>query len=154
LDTLFGLQKLDQRGREGPTGKKRPQPSDHGDNGAAARYNKNKETSGTKGEGRPCCVGNNELEGGISLFHNSTTAGHPESRKTLALTRTVLCGGQNMKNYTTEYIKGCATANSKIKHESQQKTALFPLHPDAQKHITIVQTISLDFIVKPRVGRT
>jgi len=66
-------------------------------------------------EGALVVVGNNELKRGvISLFHNSTTAGHPGITKTLALTRQYYWW-PNMKNYATEYIKGCATCQmSKI----------------------------------------
>src|SRR5882672_10708911 len=66
-------------------------------------------------EGALVVVGNNELKRGvISLFHDTTTAGHPGITKTLALTRQYYWW-PNMKNYATEYIKGCATCQmSKI----------------------------------------
>jgi len=47
-------------------------------------------------------------EGVISLFHDSTTAGHPGITKTLALMKPYYWW-PNMKNFVTEYIKGCAT---------------------------------------------
>src|SRR5882672_9949437 len=60
-------------------------------------------------EGTFVVVGNNALKRGvISLFHDSTMAGHPRITKTLALMKPYYWW-PNMKNFVTEYIKGCAT---------------------------------------------
>jgi len=97
-------------------------------------------------EGALVVVGNNELKRGvISLFHDSTTAGHPGITKTLALTRQYYWW-PNMKNYATEYIKGCATCQMSKINTNPSKPALFPITPEP--NTLPFQTISLDFIVK------
>src|SRR5712672_3410425 len=97
-------------------------------------------------EGALVVVGNNELKRGvISLFHDSTTAGHPRITKTLALTRQYYWW-PNMKNYTTEYIKGCATCQMSKINMNPSKPALFPITPEP--NALPFQTVSLDFIVK------
>ena len=54
-------------------------------------------------------VGNNTLKRGvISLFHDSTMAGHPRISKALALMKPYYWW-PNMKNFIMEYIKGCTT---------------------------------------------
>jgi len=95
-------------------------------------------------------VGNNELHRGlISLFHDSTTAGHPGITKTLALMKPYYWW-PGMKNFVTEYIKGCATCQ-------MTKVNTHPTNPPcspspAKRNALPFQTISLDFIVKlPRV---
>jgi len=63
-------------------------------------------------EGTLIVVGNNELKRGvISLFHDSTTAGHPGITKTLALTQQYYWW-PNMKNYTNRiYQRMCYLPN-------------------------------------------
>jgi len=51
-----------------------------------------------------------------------------------------------MKNYTTEYIKGCATCQMSKINTNPSKPALFPITP--KPNVLPFQTISLDFIVK------
>jgi len=51
-----------------------------------------------------------------------------------------------MKNYTTEYIKGCATCQMSKINTNPSKPALFPITPEP--NALPFQTISLDFIVK------
>src|SRR5712672_693497 len=97
-------------------------------------------------EGALVVVGNNKLKrGGISLFHDTTTAGHPGITKTLALTRQYYWW-PNMKNYATEYIKGCATCQMSKINTNPSKPALSPITPEP--NALPFQTISLDFIVK------
>src|SRR5712672_2582604 len=97
-------------------------------------------------EGTLVVVGNNELKRGvISLFHDSTMAGHPGITKTLALTRQYYWW-PNMKNYTTKYIKECATCQMSKINTNPSKPALFPITPEP--NALPFQTISLDFIVK------
>jgi len=91
-------------------------------------------------------VGNNKLKRGvISLFHDTTMAGHPGIMKTLALTRQYYWW-PNMKNYATEYIKGCATCQMSKINTNPSKPALSPITPEP--NALPFQTISLDFIVK------
>src|SRR5712675_629326 len=51
-----------------------------------------------------------------------------------------------MKNYTTEYIKGCAICQMSKINTNPSKPALFPITPEP--NALPFQTISLDFIVK------
>jgi len=54
-------------------------------------------------------VGNNALKRGvISLFHDSTTAGHPGITKTLTAIKPYYWW-PGIKNFVTEYVKGCIT---------------------------------------------
>jgi len=68
-----------------------------------------------------------------------------ESQKTLALTRQYYWW-PNMKNYATEYIKGCATSQMSKINTNPSKPALSPITPEP--NALPFQTISLDFIVK------
>src|SRR5882672_10038184 len=79
-------------------------------------------------EGALVVVGNNELKRGvISLFHDTTTAGHPGITKTLTLTWQYYWW-PNMKNYATEYVKGCATCRCQKSIRSQPDRPYPPLH--------------------------
>jgi len=97
-------------------------------------------------EGAFVVVGNNTLKRGlISLFHDSTTAGHPGITKTLALMKPYYWW-PNMKNFVTEYIKGCATCQMTKVNTQPTKPPLFPIY--SETNALPFQTISLDFIVK------
>jgi len=97
-------------------------------------------------EGAFIVVGNNALKRGvISLFHNSTTAGHPGISKTLALMKPYYWW-PNMKNFVTEYIKGCATCQMTKVNTQPTRPPLFPI--TSEINTLPFQTISLDFIVK------
>ena len=97
-------------------------------------------------EGAFIVVGNNALKRGvISLFHNSTTAGHPGITKILALMKPYYWW-PNMKNFVTEYIKGCATCQMTKVNLQPTRPPLFPIHSEV--NALPFQTISLDFIVK------
>jgi len=75
-------------------------------------------------------VGNNTLKRGvISLFHDSTTAGHPRISKTLALMKPYYWW-PNMKNFVTEYIKGCATCQMMKVNMQPTRPPLFPIHSE------------------------
>src|SRR5712671_2408248 len=91
-------------------------------------------------------VGNNKLHKGlISLFHNSTTAGHPRITKTLTLIKPYYWW-PGMKSFATEYIKGCATCQMMKVNTHPTKPPMFPITSKA--NALPFQTISLDFIVK------
>jgi hypothetical protein len=89
---------------------------------------------------------NNELKRGvISLFHNSTTAGHPGTLRTKQAIEkdfwwpTLL---QDVKSY----VQGCAICQSTKPRTNQPKTPYYPIsleHPQ-----TPFGTIALDFITK------
>jgi len=103
-------------------------------------------------EGALVVVGNNELKRGvISLFHDPTTAGHPGITKTLALTRQYYWW-PNMKNFATEYVRGCATCQMSKINTQPTRPALSPITPEP--NALPFQTVSLDFIVQtPRIRR-
>jgi hypothetical protein len=91
-------------------------------------------------------VGNNELKRGvIHLFHDSHTAGHPGIAKTTALV-TKYYWWPNIRDFVTQYIKGCATCQMSKINTNPMKPALYPitLEPGALPF----QTIALDFITK------
>ena len=97
-------------------------------------------------DGATVVVGNNKLHKGlISLFHDSTTAGHPGITKTLALMKPYYWW-PGMKGFVTEYIKGCATCQMTKVNTHPTKPSMFPITSEA--NALPFQTISLDFIVK------
>jgi len=97
-------------------------------------------------DGASIVVGNNELHRGlISLFHDSTTAGHPGITKTLALMKPYYWW-PGIKSFVTEYIKGCATCQMTKVNTHPTKPPMFPITSKA--NALPFQTISLDFIVK------
>jgi hypothetical protein len=89
---------------------------------------------------------NNELKQGvISLFHDSTTAGHPSTLRTkLAIEKdfwwpTLL---QDVKSY----VQGCAICQSTKPRTNHSKALYYPISPE---HPQIpFGTIALDFITK------
>jgi len=97
-------------------------------------------------EGTFIVVGNNALKRGvISLFHNSTMAGHPGISKTLALMKPYYWW-PNMKNFVTEYIKRCTTCQMTKVNIQPTRPPLFPI--TSEVNALPFQTISLDFIIK------
>src|SRR5712671_2766750 len=81
-------------------------------------------------EGALVVVGHNDLKRGvISLFHDTTTAGHPGITKTLALAQQYYWW-PNMKNYATEYIKGCATCQMTKVNTQPTRPPLFPVYSE------------------------
>src|SRR6267142_498938 len=89
---------------------------------------------------------NNDLRRGvISLFHDSTTSGHPGITKTTQLIAQYYWW-PGLKHHVTEYIKGCATCQ-------MTKTNTNPNRPPlnlitAEPNALPFQTIAMDFIVK------
>jgi len=91
-------------------------------------------------------VGNNALKRGvISLFHDSTMAGHPGITKTLAAIKPYYWW-PGIKNFVTEYVKGCATCQMTKVNTQPTRPPLFPI--TTEEGALPFQTISLDFIVK------
>ena len=83
--------------------------------------------------------------GVISLYHDSPTAGHPGISKSIWLI------GKDywwpgMKDTITNYIKGCATCQSRKNNPTNPKPPLFPITSD--KFTLPFESIALDFIVK------
>jgi hypothetical protein len=91
-------------------------------------------------------VGNNNLwRGVIALFHNSLTAGHPGITKTIhAVAQYYWWSG--MKDFITQYIKGCATCQMHKVNTHPMKPPLYPINadPDALPF----QVTALNFVTK------
>jgi len=91
-------------------------------------------------------VGNDDLRRGvIQLFHDSLPAGHPGITKT---TNTIswYYWWPGMKDYVTQYIRGCVNCQMNKVNTNPMKPPLYPITPapDALPF----QTIALDFITK------
>jgi transposase InsO family protein len=89
--------------------------------------------------------------GVISLYHDSTTAGHPGiSNTTWAIARDYWW--PNIKQTVTEYIKGCTLCQSRKNHPTKPKPPNFPITSDT---FTLPFTsIAMDFIVKLPISNT
>jgi hypothetical protein len=91
-------------------------------------------------------VGNNDLwRGVIALFHNSIMAGHPGITKTIhAIAQYYWWPG--MKDFITQYIKGCTTCQMhKVNtHPTKPPLYLITMDPNALPF----QVITLDFVTK------
>ncbi len=91
-------------------------------------------------------VKDNILRKGVThLIHASDTAGHLGLAKTLTLlNRNYWWPG--MKNFATQYIKGCALCQSRKNITTHPKPLQFPItmNPEAQ----LFKCIALDFITK------
>jgi hypothetical protein len=88
---------------------------------------------------------NNLRKGVISLYHDSTTAGHPGITKTLwSISRDFWW--PNMKDTITNYIKGCARCQSQKNNPTNPKPPLFPILSDT--YTLPFKSITLDFITK------
>ena len=91
-------------------------------------------------------VEDNTLRRGVtSLFHNSTTAGHPGIAKTLQLLSQYYWW-PNQKTYVTEYIRGCATCQMTKVNTRPTHPPLFPIMP--AENTRPFETIAMDFITK------
>jgi Integrase zinc binding domain/Chromo (CHRromatin Organisation MOdifier) domain len=91
-------------------------------------------------------VGNNDTKRGvISLFHDIPTAGHPGIMKTLLMT-TKFYWWPGIKDFVTNYVKGCATCQMTKVNTHPTKPALFPI--TAEPNALPFQTVAIDFIVK------
>jgi hypothetical protein len=91
-------------------------------------------------------VGNNDIKRGvISLFHDMSTAGHPGITKMILMTAKYYWW-PGMKEFATNYVKGCAMCQMTKVNTYLTRPALFPIttEPDALPF----QTIAVDFIVK------
>ena len=91
-------------------------------------------------------VGNDDLRKGVTtLFHDSPTAGHPGIAKT-----TTMIGEHywwpGMKDFVTQYIKGCATCQMNKVNTHPNTPPIFPITPGPQP--LPFQTIAMDFITK------
>jgi Integrase zinc binding domain/RNase H-like domain found in reverse transcriptase len=89
-------------------------------------------------------VGNDDLKRGVlHRFHDHITAGHPGITKTLATTG-LHYWWPGMKDFITQYIKGCATCQMTKINTHPSKPALFPITTDPTA--LPFQVIALDFI--------
>ena len=89
-------------------------------------------------------VGNDDLKRGVlRRFHDHIAAGHP------GITKTLINIGQHywwpgMKDFITQYIKGCATCQMTKINTHPSKPALFPIATDPKA--LPFQVIALDFV--------
>ena len=91
-------------------------------------------------------VGNDNLRKGVThLFHDSPTAGHPGIAKTTALVAQHYWW-PGMRDFITQYIKGCAICQMSKVNTNPQHPQLFPITPET--NALPFQTIALDFITK------
>jgi Integrase zinc binding domain/RNase H-like domain found in reverse transcriptase/Chromo (CHRromatin Organisation MOdifier) domain len=91
-------------------------------------------------------VGNDNLKRGVlALFHDSATAGHPGISNTIAAI-TPYYWWPGMRDFITEYVKGCATCQMNKVNTHPTKPPLYPITPMAEARP--FQTVALDFIVK------
>jgi hypothetical protein len=89
--------------------------------------------------------------GVISLYHDSTTAGHPGiSNTTWAITSDYWWPA--LKKDVMEYIKGCSTCQSRKNQPNKPKPPLFPIPSDTYR--TLFTSIAMDFIVKLPISKT
>ena len=83
--------------------------------------------------------------GVISLYHNSTTAGHPGISNTAwAITRDFWWPA--LKKDVTEYMKGCSICQSRKNQPNKAQPPLFPI--PSETYSTPFSSIAMDFIVK------
>ena len=88
----------------------------------------------------------NELRRGvISLFHDSTTAGHPGTLRTRQAIEKDFWW-PTLRTDVQDYVKGCATCQSTKPRTTQPKPPLHPITPE--NYQTPFGTIALDFITK------
>ena len=91
-------------------------------------------------------VADNDLRRGVtSLFHDSTTAGHPGITKTLQLILHYYWW-PNIKTFVTEYIRGCSTCQMTKVNTNPTHPPLFPITP--AENALPFETIAMDFITK------
>src|SRR6266851_7381954 len=90
-------------------------------------------------------VENNNLRRGIlHHFHSSITAGHPGITKTIQLIQPYYWWPQ-MKDFVTNYIKGCSTCLMNKINTHPMRPPLFPITSTSSLPF---QTITMDFITK------
>ena len=91
-------------------------------------------------------VENDDLRRGVlSLFHDSNSAGHPGIAKIMAAIAKYYWW-PGLKDFTTQYIKGCSTCQMNKVNTNPMKPPIFPISTD--KDALPFQTIALDFITK------
>jgi Integrase zinc binding domain len=91
-------------------------------------------------------VGNNDVKRGvISLFHDTSTAGHPGITKMLLMTAKYYWW-PGMKEFITNYVKGCTTCQMTKVNTHPSKPTLFPITAELNAHP--FQTIAVNFIIK------
>ena len=91
-------------------------------------------------------VEDNALRRGVtSLYHNSTTAGHPGTLKTCTMIAKDFWRPK-MDAFVQEYVKGCATCQATKAATNRPKPPLFPIttNPDALPF----ENVAVDLIVK------
>ena len=79
-----------------------------------------------------------------SLCHNHSIAGHPGIRNTIALTARQFWWSF-MKNYLTNYVKGCTTCQSMKPSQHKSRVPLYLITPEPSMHP--FATVTMDLIV-------
>jgi hypothetical protein len=91
-------------------------------------------------------VGNNDRQRGVThLFHDSVTAEHPGITKTINIVAQYYWW-PGMKDFITQYIKGCATCQMNKVNTHPTKPSLYPIttNPEALPF----QVIALNFVTE------
>ena len=87
-------------------------------------------------DGRLLVVGPNELKRGVTkLYHDTIAAGHPGISNTLfSISRDYWW--PRMKQWVTEYIKGCAMCQANKSNTHHNRPAIFPIAPKEEALLT------------------
>jgi hypothetical protein len=97
-----------------------------------------------KGDSLVVVENNNLRRGVLSSFHTSKTAGHPGISKTIQLIQAHYWW-PNLKDFVTNYIKGCVTCQMNKINTHPTRPPLFPITSTSSLPF---QTIAVDFITK------
>jgi len=90
-------------------------------------------------------VENNDLRRGVLYhFHSSITARHPRIAKTIQLIQPFYWW-PHMKDFVTNYVKGCATCQMKKINTHPTRPPLYPITSTSSLPF---QTVAMDFITK------
>ena len=90
-------------------------------------------------------IGNNDLKKGVlHFYHDTPVAGHPGISNTFSLLK---CDywWPNMKQFVTDYMKGCAQCQANKVNTHRTRPPLYPIKP---QNTYPFETIALDFITK------
>jgi Integrase zinc binding domain len=87
---------------------------------------------------------NNLRRGVISLYHDHMIAEHPGILKTMQLVVKDYWWPR-MRDFITNYVKGCTTCQSTKSRTTRPKVSPFPI--TMEKEATLFQTVALDLII-------
>ena len=96
-------------------------------------------------EDRLVIAGDNDIRRGvISLYHDTSSAGHPGIGNTYKIAMKDFWW-PNMKQDVEQYVKGCAACQANKVNTKPLKPAMIPITPE---HHLPFQTVAIDFITK------